>query len=95
MILRADQHAGAKHHALGLELLDTAVDQRLLHLEVGDAVAQQAADAVVLLEHGDVVAGARELCAAAGRAGADHGDLPAVLTSAGCGTTQPFPRPCR
>ena len=34
---------------------------RLLHLEVGDAVAQQAADAAVLLEHRHRVAGARQL----------------------------------
>ena len=48
----------------------------LLHLEVGDAVAQQAADAVVALEHGDRVAGARELLRGgeAGGAGADDGD---------------------
>ena len=46
------------------------VDQMLFHLEVGDAVAQQAADPVVLLEQGDAVAGAGELLGAghAGRA---------------------------
>ena len=33
----------------------------LLHLELGDAVAQQAADAVGPLEHDHVVAGAGEL----------------------------------
>ena len=48
----------------------------LLHLEVGDAVAQQAADAVVALEHGDGVPGAGELLGGgeAGRPGADDGD---------------------
>ncbi len=52
---------------------------RLLHLEVGDAVAQQAADAVVLLEDGHVVARARELLGGgeSRRAGADDGDLAA------------------
>ena len=39
-----------KVDALGLHLRHAAVDQVLLHLEVGDAVAQQAADAVALLE---------------------------------------------
>jgi hypothetical protein len=53
----------------------------LLHLEVGDAVAQQAADAVVLLEQRHVMAGARQLLRRrhAGRAGAHHGDLLAGL----------------
>ena len=58
-----------------------AVDQVLLHLEVGDAVAQQAADAVGLLEQRHRMAGARELLGAghAGRAGADHRDALAGL----------------
>ena len=53
----------------------------LLHLEVGDAVAQQAAGLGELLEHVDVVAGARELLGAghAGRARADDRDLLAGL----------------
>ena len=41
---------GAKHHALGLHLLNAPVDMRLLHLEVGNPIAQQTADAIVLLE---------------------------------------------
>ena len=41
---------GAEGHAFGAHLLDARVDDALLHLEVGDAVAQQAADAVVALE---------------------------------------------
>ena len=79
--LGSDVDAEAEHDALGLHLLDAPVDQRLLHLEIGDAVAQQSADAVVLLEHRDVVAGARELLRAGEprRAGADHGDLLASL----------------
>ena len=47
-----------------------------LHLEVGDAVAQQPADAVGLLEQRDGVPGARQLLRAghAGRPRADHRD---------------------
>ena len=49
----------------------------LLHLELGDAVAQQAADAVGPLEHHHRVTGAGELLGGGqpGRAGADDGDL--------------------
>ncbi len=53
----------------------------LLHLELGDAVAQQPADAVGALEHHDVVTGARELLRGreARRSGADDGDALARL----------------
>jgi hypothetical protein len=37
--------------------------QMLLHLEIGDAVAQQSADAVGFFEHRDRVAGARQAAA--------------------------------
>ena len=52
-----------------------AVDVLLLQLEVGDAVAQQAADRVVALVDGDRVAGPGQLLGGGqpGRAGADHG----------------------
>ena len=68
-------------HAFRLHLRDAAVDEVLLHLEVGNAVAQQAAGLGVLLEQMHVMAGARELLRAghAGRAGADDGDLLAGL----------------
>ena len=46
----ADLDAGAELDAFGLHLAHAPVDEALLHLEVGDAVAQQAADAVGLLE---------------------------------------------
>ena len=46
----ADEDAGAERHAFRFHLIDPAVDQPFFHLEIGDAVAQQAADAVVLLE---------------------------------------------
>ena len=67
--------------ALRLHLLDAAVDDVLLHLEVGNAVAEQAAGLGVLLVEMHVVAGAGELLRAghAGRPGADHGDALAGL----------------
>ena len=72
----ADGDAEGELDALGDELLDAAIDQVLLELEVGDAVAQQAAGAVVALVHGHRVAGARELLrrGEAGRARADDAD---------------------
>ncbi len=81
----ANEHAGAKLDALGLHLLDAAVDVRFFHLEVGNAVAQETADAVVLFEHHDIVADARELLRGgkAGGTGADDGDFPAGLVARG------------
>src|SRR5712692_9025829 len=46
---------------LGGHLLDTAVDEMLFHLEIWDAITQQAPDAIALLEDGHPVAGARQL----------------------------------
>ena len=57
----ADLHAGAELGALGLHLLEATVEVPLLHLELGDAVAEQPADAVGPLEHDDAVAGPGEL----------------------------------
>src|SRR3989304_4908401 len=54
----ADVDAGAEDHAFGLHLGQPPVNVLLLHLELGDAVAEQAADAVRALEHGDGGAGA-------------------------------------
>src|SRR3546814_5913420 len=58
-----DTHVGvdAELGALGLHLGQAPVDVALLHLELGDAVAQEATDAVGPLEHDDVVPGSREL----------------------------------
>ncbi len=42
----ADVGVGAKDRAFGLHLVDAALEVSLLHLELGDAVAQQATDAV-------------------------------------------------
>ena len=77
----ADMDAVMEGHAFGLHLRDAAVDVHLLHLEVGNAVAQQAAGLGPALIDMHVVAGARELLRAgeARRAGADHGDLLAGL----------------
>ena len=54
-------HVAVEGDALGLHLLDAALDDVLLHLEVGDAVAEQAAGLGVLLVDMHVVAGAGEL----------------------------------
>ena len=72
----ADVDARAEDDAFRLHLLEAAVDEALLHLELGDAVAEEAADAVVAFEDGDVVAGATKLLGGseAGGAGADDGD---------------------
>src|SRR3546814_2329941 len=73
-----DTHVGvdADLGALGLHLGQAPVDVALLHLELGDAVAQEATDAVGPLEHDDVVPGSRELLGGgqAGGSGADDGD---------------------
>ena len=73
----ADMGAVVEGHAFGLHLRDAAVDEVLLHLEVGNAVAQQAAGLGVALVDVNVVAGARELLRAgqSGRARADDRDL--------------------
>ena len=47
---RANLNAGAECDTLRTHLLDAAIDQMLLHLEVRDTVAQQAADTVILLK---------------------------------------------
>ena len=80
-IVDADMDAVMEGHAFGLHLLDAAVDVHLLHLEVGDAVAHQAAGLGAALVDVHVMAGARELLRAgqARRARADDGDLLAGL----------------
>ena len=73
----ADVGVRAELGALGLHLAQAAVEDRLLHLELGDAVAEQAADAVGALEHHDLVACTRQLlrCREASGTGSDDGDL--------------------
>ncbi|MNQ59209.1 hypothetical protein D3C85_734410 [compost metagenome] len=81
-ILRiADVGRRRELHAFGLHLRDAAVDLVLFQLEIGNAVAQQPADAVALFEQGHRVAGARQLLRArhAGGAGAHDRDLLARL----------------
>ena len=67
---------GLEDDAFGLHLLDAAIDDVLFKLEVGNAVAEKAADAVGFLEDGDGVAGAAKLLRGgkAGGTAADDGD---------------------
>ena len=62
-----------ERHAFRIHLRHAAIDVILLHLEVGNAVAQQAAGLGVFLEHVHVVAGAGELLRA-GHAGGTRAD---------------------
>ena len=57
----ADVDAAMERHALGFHLLDAPRDDGLFHLEVGNAIDEQAARPRVLLVDVDVVAGARQL----------------------------------
>src|SRR5690606_31209768 len=61
-------------------------------LEVGDAVAQQAADAAAFLKYGHAVSGARQLLRAgqSGGAGADDGDFLAGAALGWLGTHPAF-----
>src|ERR1019366_4338935 len=67
---------GFEPHPFAAHLHQPPVDEVLLHLETWDAVAQQSADAVGLFEHGDGVAGARQLLRGgqSGGAGTYHRD---------------------
>ena len=88
----ADLDAGDEPGALGAHLVQPPVEHGLLHLELGDAVAEQAADAVGPLVDGHVVPGAGELLGGGqpGGAGADDGDLLAgALAPASAAATQP------
>src|SRR5262249_38641009 len=57
----AHTHRGAKLNSLLPHLFDAPVDQPLLHLEVRNAIAQQSADAIVLLEYDHAMPGSRQL----------------------------------
>ena len=57
----SNQDSGFEDHAFGFHLLHAAIDVGFLHLEVRNAVAQEAAHAVVFLKHHDVVAHTCEL----------------------------------
>ena len=73
--VHADVDAGAEHGALGRHLLQPTVDVALLHLELGNAIAQQAPDAVRPLEDRHLVARPGQLLGRgqARRPGADDG----------------------
>src|ERR1035437_5971223 len=77
----ADVNAVMEGDALGFDLREAAVDDVLLHLEVGDAVTQQAAGLGEFLIDMHVVADTRELLRAGKPrgAGTDNGDLLAGL----------------
>ena len=94
----ADLDVAVEGHALGPHLLDAPLDDVFLHLEVGDAVAEQAAGLGVLLVDMHVVAGAGELLGRgeAGGPGADDGDALAGLRVRRLGPDPAFARtPCR
>ncbi len=61
LALAPDIGAGPEAGALGGHLRQAPVEVVLLHLELGDAVAEQATDGVGALVHRDGVAGTREL----------------------------------
>ena len=92
----ADVGVGDELHAFGRHLFHAAIDGPLLHLEIGDAVAKQAADAIPLLEQRDIVSGARQLL----RGGQPAGPEPItatrlpVLISGGSGLIQPSSKAC-
>ena len=54
-LIDADLDAGTELGALRLHLPETTIEDPLLHLELGDAVPQQPADAIGAFEHHDVV----------------------------------------
>jgi NAD(P)H-dependent glutamate synthase small subunit len=73
----ADVGVGLEHDAGFLHQLEPPVEDALLHLELGDAVAQQATDAIRAFEHRHRMPGPGQLLRGgqAGRPGAHHGDL--------------------
>ena len=77
----ADPSVHPEACALRRHLREAAINMMLLHLEFGDPVAQQPADAVIALEHFHIVAGACELLRRCepGRAGSDDGNALAGL----------------
>jgi hypothetical protein len=66
--------AGLEHDALGFHHLQAAINDRLFHLEIGNAVAQQSADAGVALEHGHGVPGPVQLLGGGQTGGAGTDD---------------------
>ena len=94
----ADVHARPEFDALDGHLRHAAIDQVPLHLEVGNAVAEEAANAIGLLVEDDVVARARELLRAreSGRPGThDRNSLARFSRPAAAARPSPLPIPCR
>src|SRR4029077_2424465 len=56
-----NRHTGLELDALGLHLFQPSIDDPLFHLEIRDAVTQQATDTIGLLKEGDTMARTREL----------------------------------
>ena len=71
----ADLRVADEGHPFGLELGQASVEDGLLHLELGDAVAQQSAGVFGTLEDGHVVPGPGQLLGGGqpGRSGPDDG----------------------
>ena len=66
--INADVHVAMEGDAFRFHLVDAALDVDFLHLEVGDAIAQQAAGLRMSFKDVHIVAGAGELLCA-GQAG--------------------------
>ncbi|MNV39150.1 hypothetical protein D3C71_1307200 [compost metagenome] len=75
--IHADINAAMEGNTFTLDLLDTAIDEVLLHLEIRNAVTQQPAGLRFALEDMNLVAGAAKLLRSrhAGWAGTDDGNL--------------------
>src|SRR5262249_33727337 len=76
---RTDRDAGAELGALRAQLRDAPFDHGLLELELGHAVAHEAAEFLGALENDDAVAGSRQLLRRGepGRPGAGGGEATA------------------
>src|SRR4051812_7297853 len=57
----SDVRVGHEFHALGLHLLETPIEDALLHLELGNTVAQQPANAISLFVNCDPMPSAIQL----------------------------------
>ena len=77
VLAAADVRPRDEFHAFLAQQVDPPLDDGLVQLHVGDAVHQQAADAIGPLEDGDLMADLVQLGGGrqTGGAGADHGDL--------------------
>ncbi len=83
--VHADMSAGHKLHALRLHLLQAAIDNLLLQLEIGNAITKQSADSIGLLVDRHVVARSTKLLRGSqtSRSGSDNRDSLAGLEVCG------------